>query len=261
VATNSSSTAPELSGSAAAQAAQIRLDFTSPDYRNLEQSLRAALAISTLESTQWQETARALLVVALAGQPGREADARRVLPKADELSAQSLWAAIRYVAPLVASAKDERRRAALAALELDLTRSAGAVWEGFDADQRRDIPRYRAAALAASDRAGEALTLLRDLAQQHPENRAVQEELGELLLGASDPATLRQALEQWRRIAARCRPRTAAWFRAKYNVALAQYKLGDKAAAARLIRYLQLTEDLTSSGLSDEFRVLLRRCE
>jgi Flp pilus assembly protein TadD len=138
---------------------------------------------------------------------------------------------------------------------------AEATVEGFDVNQRRDFQRHRAAALDASGRSDEALVVLTELARQHPQHRAVQEELGQLLLSRSDAPTLRQALDQWRRIAARCRPRTTAWFRAKYNVALAQYKLGDKDSASRLIRYLQLTEDLSSSGLSEEFLDLRQRCE
>jgi hypothetical protein len=62
-------------------------------------------------------------------------------------------------------------------------------------------------------------------------------------------------------VAAKSRPRTALWFKAKYSVALTQHKLGDHAGAAKLIRYLQATEDLEQSGLRREFQQLLDLCE
>jgi hypothetical protein len=88
----------------------------------------------------------------------------------------------------------------------------------------------------------------------------IQEEYATFLLDRDDPAALRQALDQWRVVAAHTRPRTVNWFRAKYSVALAQYKLGDRAGAAKLIRYLQATEDLSSSGLEQAFTKLLAQC-
>ena len=81
------------------------------------------------------------------------------------------------------------------------------------------------------------------------------------LLDADDNATLQQALNQWRRVAARSRPRSPRWFRAKYSIALAQHKLGDNVGAAKLIRYLQATEDLQANGWHAQFQQLLERCE
>jgi hypothetical protein len=80
------------------------------------------------------------------------------------------------------------------------------------------------------------------------------------LLDSDDKSYWQQALDQWRRVAARTRPRTDRWFHAKYSVALAQFKLNDKQGAAKLIRYLQATEDLKRSGIEKEFDDLLSQC-
>ena len=52
------------------------------------------------------------------------------------------------------------------------------------------------------------------------------------------------------------------WYRAKYGVALSQYKLGQKEEAARLIRYLKLSaRGFDQSPLAPKFQELLELCE
>ena len=104
-----------------------------------------------------------------------------------------------------------------------------------------------------------AQELFARLAKDHPSNATIQEVYARFLLDGADESSWQQSLDQWRRVALRTRPRTAAWFRAKYSVALAQFKLSDKAGAAKLIRYLQATEELQQSGLEQEFTDLLKR--
>jgi hypothetical protein len=90
----------------------------------------------------------------------------------------------------------------------------------------------------------------------------VQEGYAQLLLDGNDPPSLQKALNAWRRIAARSRPHTDRWRRAKYSVALAQFKLGDRAAAAQLLRYmLETPPGLAGSGFEEEYAELLRKCD
>ena len=70
-----------------------------------------------------------------------------------------------------------------------------------------------------------------------------------------------QARDRWRIIARRARRRSELWFEAKYSVALVLFKLGDKQGAAKLILYLEATEDLAASGWHDRFAELKRRCQ
>ena len=130
-----------------------------------------------------------------------------------------------------------------------------------DEMRRRQWGPWRGRALEHLGRRTEAIDLLKQLATQFPDDLAVQEALGSTLLRGNDVPSATEGLDQWRRIAARCKPRSPAWFRAKYHVALAQFRTGDKAGTARLIKYLQLTEDLKSSGWQPQFEELLRRCQ
>ena len=121
---------------------------------------------------------------------------------------------------------------------------------------RRKIAARSSQGIAAQS----ALAALAALAREHPHQATVQVAYAEQLLASENREQLQLALDQWRRVASKTPPRAARWFRAKYAVALAQFKLGDKQAAAKLIRYLQATEDLAASGLEREFGDLLERC-
>lgn len=72
---------------------------------------------------------------------------------------------------------------------------------------------------------------------------------------------LEQGLGEWRKIASRTRPRTERWLRAKYHVALAQFKLGDVAAATTLLRYmLEAPPGLEGTTWEQPYEALLARC-
>jgi len=153
-----------------------------------------------------------------------------------------------------------KSRPALAEIELEVIALLQMKQSDLTAMQRVRIERGAAAALAAAGRHDEAVAASTELARRHPEDGTIQEEYAQLLLEGRDPASWRLALDQWRRVAAKSKPRSSRWFRAKYSIALAEIKLGDKAAAGKLIQYLQATEDLSQSGLQAEFVELLSRC-
>ena len=127
--------------------------------------------------------------------------------------------------------------------------------------QRIRIEQGSAEALAMAGRTKEAIAAYDDLARQRPNDGDVQEGYARLLLASKDQADWRPALDQWRRVAAKSKPRSTRWFRAKYSIALSQHKLGDNQRAAKLIRYLQATENLSQSGFAQEFEQLLERCQ
>ena len=69
-------------------------------------------------------------------------------------------------------------------------------------------------------------------------------------------------MDRWRIIASRTRPRTPRWYKAKYSVALAQFKQGDRAAAATLLKYLLETPPgLKGTEWEARCTGLLRQCE
>lgn len=119
-------------------------------------------------------------------------------------------------------------------------------------------------ALAMSElpgRRAEALAALASLARANPDNGSIQEKYADLLLATDDAESVKQSLDRWRTIASRSKPRSDRWFKAKHSVALAQFKLGDRAGAAALLRFLLETPPgLKGSAWEKPFVELLEKC-
>jgi tetratricopeptide (TPR) repeat protein len=129
-----------------------------------------------------------------------------------------------------------------------------ARWKEFHRD-----PLAEATALAAAGKRGEALAAYKKLADAHPDDGDLQRTYGRLLLAANDH--LAAALEQWRLIERKSRPGTPEWFEAKYSIALAHERAGDKTQAARIVTLLAaLHPDLGGPEQAAKFRNLLARC-
>jgi tetratricopeptide (TPR) repeat protein len=145
---------------------------------------------------------------------------------------------------------------------LELLRQLGADRSRLSGDLRDALARAEAESLAASGRRDEALALYRKLVAAHPDSGPLQEGYAALLLAGDDKDSLTVALAQWRIIASRSKPRTDRWWQAKYSVALAQFKLGDKAGAATLLRYvLHTPPGLAGTAWEEKFTALLEECE
>lgn len=240
------------------QAARLRIEFTTPDYRHLETVLAAA-SQSKLVTPDQQTEAKALLAVALAGQPGREAEAGRTAASMAKLPEAQVRLVVQQTMDMAEAAAEPSRRSSLAAFALLLLdrMDPNATASGA---QRMQVQQWRALATEMRGDRPKAIQMLKELSQQFPDDLAAQETLGSMLLRDASVASAREALDQWRRIAVRTRPRSESWFRAKYHVALAQLRSGDKGEASRLIRYMQVTENLNESGWQARFDELLRQC-
>jgi hypothetical protein len=240
--------------------AAIDLQFGNSNLKETERLLRAALDGQPAASSDWRSTATSLLVVAVGRQEGRQAEASELLERIGETSTGELLALFEQFATLVDSANDATRRD-LANLQVNIAELLRSKTSQLAAAQRVAVERGYAKALAAAGKHKEALAAFKELAQTRPQDGDVQEAYARLLLESGDEAAWRLALDQWRRVAARSKPRSPRWFRAKYSVAMTQFKLGDKQNAAKLIRYLKATEDLAQSGLERELEALLKRCQ
>ena len=246
---------------AALSAARIRLQFTSDGGVAAERILRAALAGSADAAEAWIAAAQSLLVVALAGQANRLDDAQQVLREIAGGSHERLLETLEGLTGLADAATPDVR-GSLAKLQLATADMLGPQRDRLSPPERLRLEIIRAAALAAAGRCSEALSAYQKLAQANPNDARAQEAYAELLLTGDDNASWRQALDQWRKIASRSPPRSPRWWRAKYSVALAQFKLGEKQPAAQLIRYLQETPPgLDETELRPKFLELLKRCE
>ena len=106
-----------------------------------------------------------------------------------------------------------------------------------------------------------ALQVFKQLAVDHPRSGNIQETYAKLLSRVADPQHRQQALLQWRRVVQHSPPKSARWYRAKYQIAETYFLLGKRQEAAARIRYLQATSGLQDSGMQAEFEALLKRCQ
>ncbi|MFV1966074.1 MAG: tetratricopeptide repeat protein [Pirellulaceae bacterium] len=250
----------DLARRAALTAARIRRDYTTADLSELEEVLLKALQGTPPPTPEWKTEAQLLLVAVLAAQPGRGSDAQRVVAGIDQANRELLVALMLRLAELPGNRLPDQR-SELGAIQLAVARLLGPQLERLGTQQKQTVEHLQAVALAATGKHEQALAALAELAQRYPDDVSIQQSFGEWLSRADDRESLEKAVAQWRQIAARCRPRTTHWFDAKYQLAQVQFKLGHKAAASKLIRYLQATEDLSQSERYPDFLRLLEQCE
>jgi hypothetical protein len=108
----------------------------------------------------------------------------------------------------------------------------------------------------------EANSRLAQLAKEQSGSGPVQEAYAASLLEAGDQKLLQTALSQWQRVAERSKAGTPRWQRAHYSTALAHFKLGDKAAAAMVLREVTGNpQNALDPQWKEKFSELLRKCE
>ncbi len=247
----------ELDGGCLVGLARIQLRFLPEGAEDLEPVLRAAVEQAAADA-DWRRGAQSLLLLTVLRRVDGEQESRQILSQLADASTEQLWELLTGIEQ--AAADVPRLAPSIGALERDIADRLLKADPPLKVADRRRVQMIQAAALVKLGEQAAALAALAELAKTYPDQAAVQVAYAERLLADEDPQQWRTALDQWRRVASRTKPRTPAWFRAKYSVALAHFKLGDPGAAAKLIRYLQATENLAASGLQDEFAELLARC-
>lgn len=223
----------------------------------LEQKLRTARTGQPAAADDWQTESQDLLVQLVVSQPGREAElspliAERQVPPQTALS----W--VRRMADAGRLATPERKRT-LAKIQLQLLKPI--PLDALAEQDRSAARRLQAQALFDSGETRAALPAMEQLAKEMPHDLSMQFAWGEMLLASSDRADWTRAVEHWRICAARTPPRSPDWYRAKLAVAQSLIQSGDKPSAAKLIRYLQATENLRQAGMDSPFATLLQQCE
>ena len=245
---------------AATTAAEILLDYLPARAAEAQGILQAALNGAQGAPQEWQTEAQVLLIVSLAGQPGRRKEAQVAFAQTAAAAPRQLLRLVQGLSSIAARSRAESRRE-LASLQLQAAELLLPHREQLQPAERLTLERERALALAALDKRTEALAALAELAAKNPQNGVVQESYAELLLAGDDQPSLTSALDQWRRVAKGSQPRTQRWFRAKYSIALAQFKLGQKSAAATLLKYeLATPPGLEGAGWQQAYEELLRQC-
>jgi tetratricopeptide (TPR) repeat protein len=225
-----------------------------------EDLLRRSIAGSFDAAAAWKTAAQAELVIAVAAQGGRQSDALAELRAIGAASSEQMLAVLDGLSQVAVRAGG-RARPQIADVQLAAVAMLAKGGGQLTADQQLSLERVRAEALASIGRRQEALAAYQRLAASNPQNGAIQEGYARLLLDSADHGQLKQALDQWRLVASRTKPRTSRWYEAKYSVALVQFKLGDRESAATLLRYLLETPPgLKGTDWEATYSDLLRKC-
>jgi hypothetical protein len=242
-------------------AARFLVKYASRGGPQAESLLVAALSGQPPPEPAWRATAQSLLVLALAAQDGKQAEAERVLRQLGSLPAADVAEVIANLSALAESASSAGQRE-IAALRLAALEVLGGRKSQLDAAVQSRLERWHAESLALAGRHADAVEAYGTLAARHPDDARLQAAYAELLLSDDDPKSWTMALDHWRRIAARARPQTELWYRAKFSTALALKQLGKKPEAAGRIRYLQAaTPAVEATPWGRKFADLLRDCQ
>jgi tetratricopeptide (TPR) repeat protein len=245
---------------AALEMAKILLDYRPDKYREAESILQTALDNANDAPAAWRAEVQSQLVLAIAGQTGRRDDALTMLSQIGQASPEQLLDLLSGLSAVISRSRKEVRPQ-IAGIQLQ---AADMLWperSKLSKNAALALTRIRAEALAATGKRAEAMAAFTALAKENPDNAAIQEGYADILL-FGDAGSVKQSLDQWRRILSRAKPRSELWFNAKYKVALAQFKLGDKKEAAAVLRYtLELPPGLANTVWQDKYQTLLRECE
>jgi len=118
-----------------------------------------------------------------------------------------------------------------------------------------------AAIPGASPHFTEANLRLAQLAKDHPDSGPVHEAYAASLLQSGDAKMLQAALSQWQMIGRRSEPGKPRWLKAQYSAALTHFKLGDKAAAAAVLRSVLDKPPVSLTKMwREHYQSLLKAC-
>lgn len=251
-----------LQRTAALAAARVRLTYMNNACADAERALQAAWLSADQADDAWRNEAQSLLVVAVAGQPGRAMEARQLLDTLGGESPDRMLDVVHGLSALSQRAGQDLReplaKLQLAALD-HLQQSSATLQE----PQRIRLEQVRAEALRAAGRLKESLEVYQQLATARPDDGRVQMDFGQLLLESDEPSARDQAVTQWQKIMRRVPPASDDWFRAKYSFALALYQRNrgqDRTTAGQQLRYLKATSSVDETDWKSQVDALLQKC-
>jgi hypothetical protein len=240
-------------------AARFRLQGSAAGLARVEAMIKAALQGQPAAEEGWVFAARGLLVLALAGQDKKEEAAAALKQLAGGEPSQILET-IAALANLARQATGGAKTQ-LAQMQLTLIDQLQAHQGQLSAVDQLRFVQLRGRALADAGQQVAALQVFKHLAADHPRSGSIQETYAELLSAVDNPGSRQQALQQWRRVAQHSPPKSTRWYRAKYQVAMTYFRLGQPKQTAARLRYLQATSGWEDSGMKAQFEALLKRSQ
>ncbi len=249
--------APKVAG----DTAQLQMRYLGCKYTSALNLIERALRIIGPSSEKEKKQLHQLQIEALFGS-GDVAKARQQIARFDGSWVDLIFGLHQVtdgVRLLSREAGINRREAA--SLKLDAFAGLKKSAQKVDEKDRIALRLIEANALRLTGKAADSLTIIRTLAEAHPNDGRVQRRYAELLLQQPDDESLQMALKKYREIVRRSPPQTNAWFSAKYGQAKSQFKLGNAARAAQMVRMLRvLHPELGGTELRKRFEKLLAEC-
>jgi len=242
--------------------ARVRLAYMNNACADAERALQAARLSADQADEAWRNETQSLLVVAVAGQPGRAMEARQLLDTLGGESPDRMLDVVHGLSGLGQRAGQDLREP-LAKLQLAALDHLQQGNTALQAPQQIRLEQVRAEALRAAGRVKESLDVYRQLATARPDDGRVQMDFAQLLLESDDPSALDQAVTQWQKVMRRVRPNSDDWFRAKYSFALALFQRNrgqDRVTAGQQLRYLKATSSVAETPWKSPVDALLEKC-
>ena len=246
---------------AANASARLRMQYTSNGFSQSEQLLQEVLKHHISGNADLLAQLRLLQVYALAGQAGRQAEAKQIFNDLKVPDAEHVLWLLERLNTLMATVQG-KARVAVAELFLNCFERLKVEKIQIDHKKKLKLELGYATALEVVGDSQKSLSELKTLATENPKNGKIQAAYASLLLEQSDRGGWSDALKKWREIESRSRRTSPEWFEAKYGQARAKYKLGQTQQAARIIRMTQvLHPDLGGTTMAKQFRTLLALCD
>ena len=176
-----------LQRAAAVASARVRLAYMNNACADAERALQAAWLSADQADEAWRNEAQSLLVVAIAGQPGRATEARQRLDALGGESPDRMLDVVHGLSALGQHAGQDLREP-LAKLQLAALDHLQQSNTTLQEPQRIRLEQVRAEALRAAGRVKESLNVYQQLAAARPDDGRVQMDFAQLLLESDDPS-------------------------------------------------------------------------
>lgn len=229
-----------------------------------ETRLRDLIEKTPAEEKETVGSAQTLLVVALAAQPEKHAEAAKLLAESGGTAKQRLASLLGLVKIMKSAGKEVKP--SLGDFVLSAIKNLTPSLKELNPNEQLLVDIAYADGLDAKADS-QAESAYAAIAKKHANNAVAQESYAAYLSGEAAKGDAAKshyaplALTQWRLIAARSEPRTERWFRAKFHVASMLFQIGQQADAAKMIDLLDAAPPgLKGAAMEAEFRELRKKC-
>jgi hypothetical protein len=113
------------------------------------------------------------------------------------------------------------------------------IAEPADGQDRTNWLLRKSEALAATHRHAETIVVLAELEKKFPRSARIQMQLARAMTSEFGKTSPDKPLAKWRQVASRLKSHTPNWYESKYEVARLLLESDQKAAAAKLLKYIQ----------------------